>query len=131
MPAILASQVTAFFLYDAAEVIDLSHVATLVGGTTRVRLTPKTTTPPYVQYQQPPLTLEGAAIGLSETLGFTVRFKLFDYGVISIALSRALPSRWAELVEYGLGLQDDPRLPTTCESLCRDLIARLRGHSRT
>ena len=126
MPAILASQVTAFFLYDAAEVIDLSHVATLVGGTTRVRLTPKTTTPPYVQYQQPPLTLEGAAIGLSETLGFTVRFKLFDYGVISIALSRALPSRWAELVEYGLGLQDDPRLPTTCESLCRDLIARLR-----
>ena len=126
MPAILASQVTAFFLYDVAEVIDLSRVATLVGGTTRVRLTPKTTTPPYVQYQQPPLTLEGAAIGLSETLGFTVRFKLFDYGVISIALSRALPSRWAELVEYGLGLQDDPRLPTTCESLCRDLIARLR-----
>jgi hypothetical protein len=126
MPAILASQVTAFFLYDAAEVIDLSHVATLVGGTARVRLTPKTTTPSYVQYQQPPLTLEGAAIGVPETLGFTVRFKLFDYGVISVALSRPLPGRWTELVECGRGMQDDPRLASTCESLCRDLIARLR-----
>lgn len=126
MPPILASQVTAFFLYDAAELIDLAHVATLVGGTTRVRLTPKTTTPSYVQYQQPPVTLEGAAIGLPDALGFTVRFKLFDYGVISVALARPLPGTWAEVVECGLALQDDPRLASTCESLCRDLIARLR-----
>ncbi|HEU4694743.1 MAG TPA: hypothetical protein VFS23_40530 [Vicinamibacterales bacterium] len=126
MPAILASQVTAFFLYDAAELIDLAHVATLVGGTTRVRLTPKTTTPSYVQYQQPPLTLEGAAIGVPDALGFTVRFKLFDYGVISVALARPLPGTWAEVIECGLALQDDPRLASTCESLCRDLIARLR-----
>jgi hypothetical protein len=125
MPAILASQVTAFFLYDVAEVIDLSRVATLVGGATRVRLTPKTAAPSYVQYQQPPVTLEGAAIGLPEALGFSVRFKLFDYGVISVALTRPLPHTWEEVVECGLALQDDPRLAATCESLCRDLIGRL------
>jgi hypothetical protein len=71
------------------------------------------------------VTLEGAAIGLPEALGFSVRFKLFDYGVISIALARPLPRTWPDLVESGLALQDDPRLAATCESLCRDLIGRL------
>ena len=126
MSAIVAGHVTAFFLYDVAEVIDLAAVATLIGGTTRVRLTPKTATPSYVQYEQPPLTLDGGAIGLPEALGFSVRLKLFDYGVMSVALSRALPSTWAGLVDCGLALQDDPRLAATAESLCRDLIARLR-----
>jgi hypothetical protein len=126
MPAELAGQVTAFFLYDAADAIDLPAVATLVGPTARVRLTPKTTTPSYVQYQQPPLTIDGAAIGLADVMGFSVRVKLFDYGVVSIALTRALPASWTELLDAGLAWQDDTRLGTRCESLCRDVIARLR-----
>jgi len=127
VPDILAGHVTAFFLFDACEVIDLGAVTTLIGGTSRVRLTPKTTTPSYVQYQQPPLTIEGAALGLSDALGFSVRFKLFDYGVISVALSRPLAGSWTELVERGIALHDDARLAETCEELCRDLIARLRS----
>jgi hypothetical protein len=126
MAASLTGQLTAFYLFDAAEVIDLQGVATLIGPTSRARLTPKTTTPPYVQYQQLPVTLEGDAVGLPEALGFKVRFKLFDYGVISVALTRALPDTWPELVEKALTWQDDPRLSSTCESLCRDLMARLR-----
>ena len=126
MGAIVSGHVTAFFLYDAAEAIDLSKVATLIGGTSRVRLTPKTTTPSYVQYEQPPLTVEGAALGLPEALGFNVGFKLFDYGVVSVALTRPLPGTWPALVDCGLALQDDPHLGSTCESLCRDLVARLR-----
>jgi hypothetical protein len=125
MPDIVTGHVTAFFLYDAAEVIDLAAVATLIGGTTRVRLTPKTATPPYVQYEQPPLTIDGSAMGLPEPLGFTVRFKLFDYGVISVALTRPIPGTWPELVDCGITLQDDARLGATCESLARDLITRL------
>jgi hypothetical protein len=126
MPAILTGHVTAYFLYDAAEVIDLAAVGTLIGGTSRVRLTPKTTTPSYVQYEQPPLTIDGGAIGLPEALGFTVRFKLFNYGVISVALTRATPGTWPEFVDSGITMQDDPRLGATCESLCRNLITRLR-----
>jgi hypothetical protein len=120
-----SGQVTAFFLYDAADAIDLPAVATLIGPTARERLRPKTTTPPYVQYQQLPLTIDGHALGLHDACGFNVRFKLFDYGVISVALTRALPGTWAELVDASLAWQDDSRLGTTCESLCRDLIARL------
>ena len=126
MSAILGGHVTAFFLYDVAEVIDLSAVAALIGGATRVRLTPKTATPSYVQYEQPPLTIDGGAIELPDALGFGVRFKLFDYGVMSVALSRAIPGTWAGLVDCGLAMQDDPRLAVAAESLCRDLIARLQ-----
>jgi hypothetical protein len=94
----LSGHVTAFFLYDVADAIDLSAVATLVGPTARVRLTPKATTPSYVQYQQPPLTIDGAAIGLHDACGFTVRFKLFDYGVISVALTALVDARGDDIV---------------------------------
>src|SRR5262245_32470918 len=122
----LTGHVTAFFLYDVADAIDLQSVPRLIGPTARPRLTQKTTTPSYVQYQTPPLTIEGHAIGLAEALGFTVRFKLFDYGVISVALTHPLPSTWAELVEAGLAWQDDAKLTAAAETLCRDLIARLQ-----
>jgi hypothetical protein len=127
MPADLLGHVTAFFLFDAADAIDLQAVATLIGPTARVRLTPKTTTPSYVQYHQPPLTIDGHALGLHDARGFNVRFKLFDYGVISVALTRPLPSTWTELVEASIAWQDDPQLAATCESLCRDLMTRLHA----
>ena len=93
----LSGQVTALFLYEAAEVIDLARVATLIAPTAQARLSPKAATPSYVQYRQPPLTIDGEAIGLADALGFRVRFKLYDYGVISVALIRPLPSSWPEL----------------------------------
>ena len=44
----------------------------------------------YLQYAQPPIVIEGATIVAAEAHGFRVRFKTFDYGVISVALSRSL-----------------------------------------
>jgi hypothetical protein len=125
MPERLAGQVTALFLYEAAEVINLATVPTLIAPTAEARLSPKATTPSYVQYRQPPLTLHGDAIGLHDAMGFRVRFKLYDYGVISVALVRPLPDSWPELIERALAWQDDPRLAATSESLCRDLVSRL------
>jgi hypothetical protein len=125
MPDHLAGQVTALFLYEAAEVIDLPRVRTLIAPTEQARLSPKATTPSYVQYRQPPITIDGEAIGLGDALGFHVRFKLYDYGVISVALVGPLPSTWPELIERALTWQDDPRLASTAETLCRDLVNRL------
>lgn len=125
MPDHLTGQVTALFLFEAAEVVDLSKVATLIAPTAQARLSPKSTTPSYVQYRQPPLTIEGETIGVADALGFRVRFKLFDYGVISVALIRSLPSSWPELIEQALAWQEDPRLASTAETLCRDLVSRL------
>jgi hypothetical protein len=125
MPENLAGQVTALFLYEAAEVVDLATVAKLIAPAARTRLSPKATTPSYVQYRQPPLIIHGDALGLPDALGFRVRFKLYDYGVISVALTRPLPAEWPELIERALAWQEDPRLATTAESLCRDLVNRL------
>src|SRR5262247_2584235 len=107
---ILAGQVTALFLYEAAEVIDLPAVSRLIAPSAQARFSPKATTPSYVQYRQPPVTIDGDALGLAEALGFRVRFKVFDYGVISVALTRALPHSWQELIEHALTWQEDPKL---------------------
>ena len=125
MPDHLAGQVTALFLYEAAEVIDLPRVRTLIAPTEQARLSPKATTPSYVQYRQPPITIDGEAIGLGHALGFRVRFKLYDYGVISVALVRPLPSTWPELIEQALTWQDDPQIAAAAERLCRDLVNRV------
>jgi hypothetical protein len=125
MPQNLAGQVTAFFLYEAAEVINLAEVAKLIAPTAEARLSRKATTPSYVQYRQPPLIIDGDAIGLPDALGFRVRFKLYDYGVMSVALVRPLPHSWPELIERALAWQEDPRLASTAETLCRDLVGRL------
>jgi len=125
MSETLAGHVTALFLFEAAEVIDLGMVAKLIAPTAQARLSPKAPTPSYVQYRQPPLTIDGDALGLADALGFRVRFKLYDYGVISVALVRPLPQSWPELIERGLAWQEDPRLAATSESLCRDLVTRL------
>jgi hypothetical protein len=84
-----AGQIVVFFLFDIAETVNLQAVPALVGGpATPARLAPKPATPPYVQYDKPPLSFDGEALGTGDLHGFRTRFRVFDYGVISLALSR-------------------------------------------
>ena len=126
MSAIRAGQVTAFYLYDVAEAIDLQRVHSVVGGAVAAKLSPKPATPPYVQYVQPPLAVDGDTVGMPEISGFRVRFKIFDYGVISVALTAPLPPTWDELLARGLAWQEDPQLPLEAEAFCRRLMEQLR-----
>ena len=125
MPHIRSGHGTAFFLFDVAEAISLDRVRGLIGPTSEARLVPKSSTPPYIQYQQPPLAIEGGSLGLPEIAGFRARFKIFDYGVISVALTRPLASTWAQLVEDGLQWQEDATLGAETETRCRELATRL------
>ncbi len=125
MPEIRSGLGTAFFLFDVGEAIQLDRVRGLIGPTSEARLVPKSSTPPYVQYQQPPLSVDGASLGMPEVAGFRARFKMFDYGVISVALTRPLPSTWPELVDRGLHWQEDATLVSETEARCRELVARL------
>ena len=58
--------VTAFFLFEVADAIDLPAVRTAIGATVAARIATRQPTPTYLQYQQPPLTLDAAAIGLDQ-----------------------------------------------------------------
>jgi hypothetical protein len=124
MPALQSGRVTAFFLFDVAESFDLPAIDRLIGPTTQTRFAPKSTAPSYIQYHQPPLTIEGTALD-SDSGSFRVRFKIFDYGVISVTLTRELPHEWSELIARGIEWQEDPHIGQKCELLCRDLMSRI------
>jgi hypothetical protein len=121
----VAGHITAFFLFDVAEAIDLGRVRRELGAGEAARLAPKPTTPPYVQYRQPPITIDGDALQMSGSDGFAVRFKAFDYGVISVALTRAQSGTWDEWVVDGLACHEHATLPRSAESLARTLVERI------
>ena len=121
----ISGHITAFFLFDIAEAIDLGRVQRELGAGVASRLAPKPTTPPYVQYRQPPITIDGQTLDMPETDGFSLRFKAFDYGVISVALTRRMSGTWSEWVAWGLACHENTALPRSAERLARTLIDRI------
>jgi len=124
----LVGSLTVFYLFDVAEVIDLAAVPPLVGGArapVAARLSPKPATPAYVQYAKPPLLLDGDVIEAGTIDGVAPRVKLFDYGVVSLALTRPFAGEWADLIEAGQPLIEGERLAREAEACCRRLVERL------
>jgi hypothetical protein len=121
----ISGHITAFFLFDVAEAIDLGRVQRELGAGQAARLVPKPTTPPYVQYRQPPLAIDGQAVDMPQTDAFSVRFKAFDYGVISVALIRRLSGTWSEWLTVGLACHDNAELSRNAERFARALVDRI------
>jgi hypothetical protein len=124
---IRAGSVFLFYLFDIAESVDLRLIPGITGGPTEsVRLQPKQPTPPYVQYDNPPVSFDGDVVGIPDVEGFRPRFRLYDYGVMSIALSRPFSGSWGELVALGQGLIENVEFEQRAEELCRRVADRLR-----
>lgn len=124
---IRAAQISAFYLFDVAESVDLAAIPALIGGpTVAARLAPKPVTPAYVQYDKPPVSFDGEAVGIGEIDGFRSRFRLYDYGVISIALMRPFDGDWRDLVTLGQSLIESDELEARATDLCRTMAERLR-----
>jgi hypothetical protein len=98
-----------------------------MGGGVRAKLTPKPATPSYVQYQQPPLWFEGSAVDLPTIDGFRVGFKLFDYGVISLRLTKDFIGTWSELSAAAHQLVENEALERQAEQGSRALAVRLES----
>jgi hypothetical protein len=123
-----AGRIDAFYLFDVAESADLSAIPALIGGpAVPARLRPKPATPDYVQYGKPPLLFDGDAIGVSEFEGFRARIRVYDYGVVSVALHRPFEGSWSDLSELGQSLIESPELEQHAERVCRTVIERLRS----
>jgi hypothetical protein len=118
--------ITAFYLFDVAEAISLDRIAAIVGqAASPAKLSPKPATPPYVQYQQPPLSFDGSVIGVGEVLGLHVRVRVYDYGIVSFALSRPFSGSWAELIALGQNLVDNSTLEAELDACCQRLVKRV------
>jgi hypothetical protein len=126
MPEILAGHIQAFYLFDVAETIDLRAIPSLIGGpAVAARLAPKPATPAYVQYEKPPVSFDGSAVGLQQLDGFQMRVRAYDYGVISIALAQPFSGDWADLLAVGQTLIENEDIEQRAESACRALIGRI------
>src|SRR5215471_10264767 len=119
-----AGTLTALYLFDVSESIDLAGVRDAVGAGSEARLASKTPTPAYVQYQAPPLVIEGETIGVSAIAGFSARFKFFDYGVVSLALSRPFSGNWSDVVRVGQEYIENAALETCAEEAVRQIVSR-------
>ncbi|MGE3705882.1 MAG: hypothetical protein AB7I13_11450 [Vicinamibacterales bacterium] len=127
MTVIRQAHVVVFYLFDVAESIELSAVSRLVGGpAVPARLSPKPPTPAYVQYGTPPVSFDGELVGAGTLDEFRVRFRVYDYGVLSIALTRAVSGGWPELRALGQTIIENEGLDRQAEALCHTALARLR-----
>jgi hypothetical protein len=126
VPEIRSGHIVLFYLFDVAETIELQAVSPLIGSPgVAARLAPKPATPPYVQYDKPPVSFDGDTIGIEDVDGFRPRFRVYDYGVISIALTRPFSGEWSDLVGLGQTLIENVDLEQRAEALCHMVADRL------
>ncbi|MGB2716027.1 MAG: hypothetical protein WBC51_17730 [Vicinamibacterales bacterium] len=125
MHAVKAATLTAFYLFDVAEQIDLPRVRGTVGdAATPARLAGGRGSPSYLQYTRPPVVVESEALGFGEFDGFRARAKFFDYGVLSLGLSRPFTGNWSDLVRVTQRYIENDALEEKAEACCRSLVAR-------
>jgi hypothetical protein len=124
----MRGQITAFYLFDVAESMDLASVAALMkGAAAPARFEPKPAVPPYVQYHQAPLHLDADALGLPPIDEWQARFKAFEYGVVSLSLVRPFSGDWPAWIAVSSQLTADPAVEQTAERYCRALLDRIHS----
>ena len=126
MPAIESATLTAFYLFDVADDIDVAALRATIGGSAAsARLVPKSTAPSYFQYATPPVVVDGEALGIGDIDGFRTRLKFFDYGVVSVALSRPFSGDWADLIALSQTYIENEALEERAEQVCRKICGGL------
>jgi hypothetical protein len=75
-----------------------------------------------VQYAAPPVVVEGEAVGIAAVDGFQPRLKFFEYGVISLALTRPFAGDWPELIALSQQYIENEALEQQAERACRRVV---------
>jgi hypothetical protein len=125
VPAITSATITAFYLFDVAEHIDLTALRGAIGGGAMdARFTTKSAAPSYLQYATPPVMVDGEALDITDVDGFKLRVKFFDYGVLSLALSRPFAGDWPALIGLSQVYVENAELERRAEKIARRLTDR-------
>lgn len=122
-----SGQVTALFLFDVAEELRLDQARALLGlGPEAQPPMLHPSVPPYVRYTDPPIQADAATLGLHlpDGIDLGVRVRLFDYGVVSLALTRTCPGTFADLQALAREATARP-LEVLAANLCRQCTERL------
>ena len=92
---ITSATVTAFYLFEVAEQIDLTRLRTLIRGGEEARLTSKSTAPSYMQYQTPPVVADGDMKAASGELPLEHLSEMSDEEVIEAITKVKGLGRWS------------------------------------
>ena len=118
---------TAIYLFDVAEHIDLPRLREALGPAAETRAASITVATAYLQYQTPPLVIDGERAGLASMDGFRARLKFFDYGVVSLALSRGFSGGWGDLVAISQQYIENVALEGRSEEAIRGIVERCQS----
>jgi len=121
---IRSGTIAALYVFDVAEQIDLARVRERLGGGAAARLTTKAAQPASLQYQVPPLVIDGEAAGFAQIEGFHARLKFFDYGVVSLALVQPFSGSWDDLLAASQRYIENARLEDAAEQAVRQTVER-------
>jgi len=125
---VLSGSLHAFYLFEVSESTDLSEVGRQLGETAvPATLHDKAAGPPEVRYIQAPIVAPGEALALGEIGGFRARVKFYDYGVVSIRLSRPFEGSWDDLVRQGQELIENDPLEDSATAACHRVVERVRA----
>ena len=125
MPNVFAT-VTAYYLFEVSESIRLGPLQSSLGPTAlRAMLSDKAPGAPRVQYIQPPIIVDGEALGEPAIGDFRVRVKFYDYGVVSLALTRAVSCAWSEFVVLSQDLVENEALQSQAEAAFQRILTRV------
>ena len=123
--------VTALYLFDVAQAIDLAAIRQRLGPrATNAKLDDKGPGPARVRYRQPPVVVDGADLACAELDQFRVRVKFYDYGVISLTLTRPFAGSWTDLGALRQSLIENESLEQraldACERIVKEMASALR-----
>jgi hypothetical protein len=123
-----SGQLVGFFLFDVAESIRMEDLLSLAGLSSKsTRFTTKVAAPAYVQYQPPPVALSGDVVGMKTIQGFKAAFKIYEYGIVSVALTLDFRGTWAELEALAHSLTDSDLIEGAAEAACARVVERIKG----
>lgn len=126
-PDIAAGAVHVFYLFDVAQAIDLDGLRRLLGPVAApALLADRSGGPAGVHYFLPPVVVDGGQVELPAIDGFSVRLKCYDYGVLSLMLSRPFAGSWTELARVGQDLIESDPLEQRAGQACQRLLDRIR-----
>src|SRR5262245_8408861 len=116
----------ALLLYDVSERIELDHARKQLGGS-RLERRPefRGATPDYVRFSQPPVLYEPAARGVIDGAAVHCVVKLYDYGVITVALELPFDCGWEELITLSNRWIGSAEIEKESERIAREQLGRV------
>jgi len=124
----LKGSLWALLQFDVSEEIRLDDVRRLLGTQPAGRRPEfRGPSPEYVKFAQPPLVDAPGPVQLAGGEVWSATLKVYDYGVIGVALELPFDGDWDGLIALSSRLIGSPEVERKAAELVKEHVARIRG----